>query len=420
MSRFIITGAHPLEGSLTVHGAKNSILPILAASILCPGTCVIHNCPPLSDVNASVCILEHLGCVVSRTGDTLSVDASNLTNYDIPDDLMREMRSSILFLGAILGRLGQAKLSYPGGCELGPRPIDLHLDALRKLRAIIQDGPDGLFCFSSGLSGSRITLSIPSVGATENAMLAAVAANGTTLILNAAREPEIVDLQSFLQALGAKVSGAGSSTITIEGAQPLHGGEFTVMGDRIVACTYLAAAAACGGDVELDGIDWRHLSAVTAVLSEAGCQISSQPDRVRIQVSERLKAPRPIRTAPYPGFPTDAQAPVMAGLCTAKGSAVFVETIFSSRYHHVDELLRMGANIRTEGQVAILTGVEQLHGARVLAHDLRGGAALIVAALSAQGESMVDGLEHVDRGYYDLDGALRSLGAHIQRTEGKD
>lgn len=417
MSLFTINGGTPLSGTLSVHGAKNSILPILAAAILCPGTCVIHNCPPLSDVEASVSILRHLGCSVERTGDTLSIDASTLIRHDIPDGLMREMRSSILFLGAILGRLGEAELTFPGGCELGPRPIDLHLSALRRLSARIQDTSEGLVCSSPRLTGTSITLSLPSVGATENAILAAVAAHGSTTIFNAAREPEIVDLQGFLCALGANIAGAGSSTITIEGGHPLHGGEFTVMGDRIAACTYLSAAAATGGDVELSGVDWRHLSAVTAVLSEAGCQITSRSDRVRLQRKGLLRAVPPIRTAPYPGFPTDAQAPVMAGLCTAQGSTVFVETIFSSRYHHVDELLRMGAHIRTEGQVAILTGVPRLHGARVLSHDLRGGAALVVAGLSAEGSTVVEGLGHIDRGYYQLETALRALGAHIYRTD---
>lgn len=417
MSLFTITGGRPLHGSLTVQGAKNSILPLLAASILCPGVCVIHNCPPLSDVDASVSILEHLGCRVQRTGSTLTVDACVLTRNDIPDRLMREMRSSILFLGGILGRLGRAELSYPGGCELGPRPIDLHLSALRTLGAEISDGPAGLICTAPALSGGQITLSLPSVGATENAMLAAVAARGVTVLFNAAREPEITDLQDFLNAMGARVSGAGSSTITIEGGRCLHGCEFTVMADRIAAATYLSAAAAAGGEIELLGVDWRHLSAVTAVLSEAGCQISSQAERICLRRTQRLRGVRPIRTAPYPGFPTDAQAPVMAALCTSAGTTVFAEHIFSSRYHHVDELRRMGADIRTEGPVALLTGVPHLHGARVLAHDLRGGAALTVAALAAEGESIVEGLGHIDRGYHALERALSSLGAQIERNQ---
>ena len=416
MSVFTIHGGRPLGGGLAIHGAKNSVLPILAATVLCPGVSVIHNCPPLSDVAASAAILEHLGCKVEQQGDTVTVDASVLTRDDVPDALMREMRSSVIFLGAILGRLGRARMSYPGGCELGPRPIDLHLSALRALGADIQEGSQGLVCTAPALTGGEITLSIPSVGATENAMLAAVAARGTTTITNAAREPEIADLQCFLRTLGAKVTGAGSSVITVEGGTPLHGGEHTVIGDRIVACTHLAAVAAAGGDVELRGVDYRHLSTVTAVLTEAGCQIKSGVNTIRVRRDGPLSAVRPIRTAPYPGFPTDAQAPVMAGLCTARGTTVFVENIFSSRYRHVDELTRMGASIRAEGPVAILTGVERLHGARVMAHDLRGGAARVGAALGAEGESTVEGLHHIDRGYYELDASLRSLGAYIERS----
>lgn len=417
MSVFTITGGRPLSGRLAVHGAKNSVLPILAATVLCPGTCVIHNCPPLSDVAASAAILEHLGCTVRQEGTTVTVDASTLTRDDVPDPLMREMRSSVIFLGAILGRLGRARMSYPGGCELGPRPIDLHLSALRSLGADIREGPEGLVCTAPHLAGTDITLSIPSVGATENAMLAAVAAPGVTTITNAAREPEISDLQRFLRTLGARVSGAGSSVITVEGGHPLHGGEHTVIGDRIVAATHLSAVAAAGGDVELTGIDYRHLSTVSAVFSESGCQVNSGADFIRIRRDSPLKAVRPIRTAPYPGFPTDAQAPVMASLCTARGTTIFVETIFSSRYRHVDELTRMGARIRAEGQIALVTGVERLHGAHVMAHDLRGGAALVAAALGAEGTTKIDGLHHIDRGYHGLDSDLRSLGAYIERTD---
>ena len=248
-------------------------------------------------------------------------------------------------------------------------------------------------------------------------MLAAVAARGVTTITNAAREPEISDLQRFLRTLGARVSGAGSSVITVEGGHPLHGGEHTVIGDRIVAATHLSAVAAAGGDVELTGIDYRHLSTVSAVFSESGCQVNSVADFIRIRRDSPLKAVRPIRTAPYPGFPTDAQAPVMASLCTARGTTIFVETIFSSRYRHVDELTRMGARIRAEGQIALVTGVERLHGAHVMAHDLRGGAALVAAALGAEGTTKIDGLHHIDRGYHGLDSDLRSLGAYIERTD---
>lgn len=414
MSAYIVEGGNPLDGSVRVHGAKNSVLPILAACLLSPEECVIHNCPDLSDVTASLDILRHLGCRVARQGEMVTVDAGAPTGWDVPDNLMREMRSSVIFLGAVLGRMGRADLCAPGGCELGPRPIDLHLAAIRAMGAQIDESGGGLHC-TGPLSGGDIVLSIPSVGATENIMLAAAAARGTTTITNAAREPEIVDLQTFLRQLGADVRGAGSSVIVIRGGQALHGGEHTVIGDRIVAATYLTAAAAAGGQVEVTGVDYRHLSTVTAVLKEAGCAVKSGPDRVFLH-SAPLRGVRPVRTAPYPGFPTDAQAPLMAALARGSGCTVFVENMFESRYRHVDELSRMGADIRVEGRVAVVYGVPRLHAAQVKASDLRGGAALVVAALGAEGESRITGLHHIDRGYQDLEGALSGLGARIRRV----
>ena len=370
MSAYIIEGGHPLDGSVQIHGAKNSVLPILAACLLAPGECVIHNCPELSDVAASLDILRHLGCRAERQGDAVVVDASAPTGWDVPDALMREMRSSVIFLGAILGRMGRAELCAPGGCELGPRPIDLHLGAIRGLGGRITEDGGGLRA-EGALRGADLVLSLPSVGATENAMLAAVCAAGTTTTTNAAREPEIVDLQGFLRAIGAKVHGAGSSVITVEGGVPLHGGSYAVMGDRIVAATYLAAAASAGGTVEVTGVDYRHLSTVSAVLREAGCDVQSGAESIRLRRDGPLQGVRPVRTAPYPGFPTDAQAPLMAALTRGKGCTVFVENIFESRYRHVDELSRMGADIRVEGRVAVVYGVPRLHGAQVRATDLR-------------------------------------------------
>ena len=415
MCAYIVEGGRALQGCVQVHGAKNSVLPILAACLLAPGACVIQNCPRLSDVEASLAILRHLGCRAEREGDAVVVDASAPTRFDVPDALMREMRSSVIFLGAILGRMGQAQMCAPGGCELGPRPIDLHLAAIRALGGRVEEEGGGLFC-SGQLHGVDIVLSLPSVGATENAMLAAVCAQGITTITNAAREPEIVDLQGFLQTLGAKVRGAGSSVITVEGGVPLHGGAYRVMGDRIVAATYLTAAAAAGGSVEVTGVDWRTLSTVTAVLKEAGCRVKSEDQRICLQTDGPLKGVRPVRTAPYPGFPTDAQAPLMAALARGTGCTVFVENMFESRYRHVDELIRMGADIRVEGRVAVVYGVSRLHGASVLASDLRGGAALVVAALGAEGKSTITGLHHIDRGYQSLEYDLQRLGADIRRV----
>ena len=419
MSAYIIQGGRPLYGTARVHGAKNSVLPILAATVLCRGTSVIHNCPDLSDVRASMAILEHLGCQVDRSGDTITVDASVVTGNDVPDRLMREMRSSVIFLGAILARTGSAELSMPGGCELGPRPIDLHLAAIRALGAEIREEGGALHCAlpKCGLRGCQIDLSIPSVGATENAMLCACGAAGTTTINNAAREPEIVDLQGFLRTLGADVRGAGTSTVTVTGGRTLHGGAHTVMPDRIVAATLLSAVAAAGGEAELLGTDYRALSTVTAILTEAGCRIRSGEGRIAIRRDRPLQGVRPVRTAPYPGFPTDAQPPVMAALCRSRGTTVFVENMFESRYRHVDELCRMGARIRVEGRVAVVCGVEKLHGARLRAADLRGGAALVVAALGAEGVSRIEGLSHIDRGYHGLEDTLSGLGARIRRLE---
>ncbi|MEA4954265.1 MAG: UDP-N-acetylglucosamine 1-carboxyvinyltransferase [Pseudoflavonifractor sp.] len=419
MSVFRIEGGHSLTGIVRTQGAKNSVLPILAAAFLSPGECVIHNCPRLTDVEYTLEILHRLGCRVEQEGETVTVSAAAPTSWKIPDELMREMRSSVIFLGAILGRMGRAELSYPGGCELGPRPIDLHLAALRTLGAEIDERGGRLAC-QGKLIGADITLSLPSVGATENIMLAAVRAEGITTITNAAREPEIVDLQNFLNTLGAEVRGAGSSVITVRGGQPLHGGEHTIIGDRIAAATCLSAVAAAGGEAQITGVDWRHLSTVTAALSEAGCRIESAPDAIAIRAPERLRAVRPIRTAPYPGFPTDAQAIIMAAMCTAEGATVFAENIFDSRYRHVDELVRMGADIRVEGKVAVVCGVPKLFGAQVTAADLRGGAALAVAALGAEGETILSGLRHVRRGYADLPADLRALGAKVTEEEFRD
>lgn len=420
MSFYRIEGGRPLSGSLSVQGAKNSVLPILAAAVLAPGQSVIHNCPDLSDVSATLDILRLLGCRTEREGDTVLVDASALCRSDIPDRLMREMRSSVIFLGALLARLGEAELTYPGGCELGPRPIDLHLSALRRLGAEIREDQGCLRCQGGGaLRGRELCLNLPSVGATENAMLAACGAEGTTTITNAAREPEIVALQEFLNLLGARVCGAGGGVITVEGGRPLGGGSFTIMGDRIVAATLLACGACAGGDVTVFGVDWRQVSTVAAILSEAGCSVTSGEGMVRLKRDRDrpLSAVSTIRTAPYPGFPTDAQAPVMAALTKSRGTTLFVENLFESRYRHVPELIRMGADIDVEGRVAVVRGVERLHGAKLEACDLRGGGALVAAALGAEGESTIYGLHHIDRGYQRLEEMLRRLGGTIARVE---
>lgn len=417
MSIILVDGGKKLNGSVHVHGAKNSVLPILAATIINKGVSVIDNCPNLKDVEASIEILRHLGCTVHRERDRVIVDSSVMDRCDIPDSLMREMRSSVIFLGATLARAGEAHMFPPGGCELGARPIDLHLAALRKLGAEI-DATGGTICCKAGeMRGTAINLDFPSVGATENIMLTATCCSGTTTITNAAREPEIVDLQNFMVAMGAKVSGAGSSTIVIEGHPVLHDATHSVMADRIVAATYLVAAAVAGGNVHVRDINPEYVSTVTEILAEAGCMIREESGGITITRDKTLKSVKPIRTMPYPGFPTDAQAPVMAATLQAEGTTVFIESIFENRYRHVCEMLRMGADIKVEGRVAVVCGVPELHGAAVTATDLRGGAALVVAALGAQGQSSISGLDHIDRGYDGLEDALSSLGASIKRVE---
>ena len=417
MSQLLVRGGRRLTGETVIQGAKNSVLPILAATLLAGGPVELRGCPRLRDVDASIRILETLGCGARWEGDSLLVDTAGLNSCTISDVLMREMRSSAIFLGAILARCGQAELSYPGGCELGPRPIDLHLAGLRDLGAEIDDTGGVLRCKAHALRGRDLVLSMPSVGATENLMLAACGAEGTTVLSNAAREPEIVDLQNFLNACGASVSGAGTSTITVQGRRPLHGCTYRIMPDRIAAATYLCAAVSAGGDIFLRGADEHHLATVTAVLREAGCAIRSDSAGIACSCRDRLRAVRPVRTAPYPGFPTDAQAILMAALLRSRGVTVFEENIFENRYRHVDELTRMGGSIRVSGRVAVVTGVETLSGASVRCTDLRGGAALCVAALAAEGETHISEISHIDRGYEDIARDLRHLNADIVRTE---
>ena len=418
MSRLVINGGRRLEGELTLHGAKNSALPLLAAAMLSSSPVILDRVPTLSDVKASSAILTHLGCRVHRDGDSMEIIPSSDCADHIPERLMREMRSSIVFLGAMLAKAGRARLCFPGGCELGPRPIDLHLQAFRQMGVeIIEDGC-ALYCHApEGLHGARIALSFPSVGATENVLLAAVLAKGQTILSNAAKEPEIVDLCTFLNACGARIRGAGESVLYIEGVDRLIGCRYRVMPDRIEATTYLAAAAVTGGTVTLNGADPTHLTAVLSVFEEAGCSLHTTPACIRLKAPLRLSRVRVVRTMPYPGFPTDAQAPIMAMTAFASGTSVFIENIFDSRYKHVSELVRMGAQIKTEGRMAVVEGVGGLHGANVCCTDLRGGAALLVAGLGAHGTTEIGRLCHIDRGYVAPERMLAALGADIQRKD---
>ena len=414
MERFIIKGGNRLCGEITVQGAKNSALPILAGALLGKKT-VLHNCPCLSDVTAACNILKTLGCRIIREGTTLTVDASDAAYCHPPESLMREMRSSILFLGAMLGRFKTARVSFPGGCELGARPVDMHIDGLRRLGAVIREEGGFLYCsVDKPLCGCEITLAFPSVGATENIMLAAVYAKGTTVIRNAAREPEIADLADFLNRCGAKIKQSGEE-ITVEGVASLYDCEHTVIPDRIEAATYLCAAAAAGGRIQLNSVNRIHMTAMMPFFEEMGCSLEYGDGSILLTAPKRLSAVRKIKTMPYPGFPTDAQAVFMAALSVADGSSMMVENIFEARYKHVGELMRMGAQIDLSDRVSVIKGVKKLHGAAVECTDLRGGAALVIAALSAEGESIITRLRHIDRGYSDMENKLRLLGAEIKR-----
>lgn len=416
MEKFVIDGGQRLKGEVCLHGAKNSALPILAAALLADTPTVLHNCPDLTDVNYSIKILEHLGCKVKRSGSDIVIDASSISRCDIPEELMCCMRSSIIFLGAILSKTGRALLTPPGGCKIGLRPIDLHLAALKKLGMECSACDDVMECSCpDGFHGTRINLSFPSVGATENVLLAAVTACGDTIIENAAREPEIVDLADFLNKMGAKIYGAGERRIVIEGVKKLYGTEHTVIPDRIAAATFMAAGAITGGEVLLKNVNPMHLMSVIPRFEEMACRIEIKSDELSIKAPERLKRLRVVQTMPHPGFPTDSQALFMALACVADGTSMFVENIFENRYRHVSQLCKMGADIKVDGRIAVVNGVNKLYGASVDAQDLRAGAALIIAGLSAEGTTEIGEIVYIDRGYEAVEKSLSSLGAKIKR-----
>ena len=415
-----IWGGYPLHGHVKVSGAKNSALAIIAAALLCPQDCRIRNVPLLVDVARMGQILLALGVKLEQHGDVLDINAKDIGQSKAPYELVSQLRASFFIIGSLLARLGVARIPLPGGCTIGARPVDLHVRGLQAMGADVQieHGMVNAYVVNSNkkLRGAKIYLDYPSVGATETLMMAATLAEGETIIENAAQEPEVVDLANFCQSMGAKIRGAGSNTIVIDGVPNLHSTDYTINPDRIEAGTFLVAGAITHSEISLSPVVPEHLTAVIAKLQEIGAQVVTEaPNRMRIIPGNSLKA-TDIETLPYPGFPTDMQAQFMALLTLSEGDSVITETVFENRLRHVAELNRMGADIRVKGNHAIVRGVSMLSGAPVVATDLRASAALVVAALAAKGKTTIHGLHHLDRGYEQLEVKLLSLGAKLQRV----
>ena len=408
MEKLRIIGGNRLSGSVRISGAKNAVLPILAASLLTADELVLHNVPHLADVKTMLSLLEGMGVTCHQEGETVRLCAANVTSTVAPYELVKTMRASILVLCPLATRFGAARVSLPGGCTIGARPVDQHIQALLKMGADVQIDHGFVDLKSGRLQGTKIVTDMVTVTGTENIMMAAVLAEGRTVIENAAREPEVVDLANCLRAMGAKIEGDGTSTIVIDGCDSLHGAEHSVIPDRI------EAAAATKGDVTLTNVAPDTLSVVIDKIREAGAEIETGPDWIHVTMNGRPKSVS-IRTEPHPGFPTDMQAQIMALDCVADGTAQITETIFENRFMHVPELQRLGADIQVEGHTAVVRGVEQLQGARLMATDLRASASLVIAALAAEGESIVDRIYHLDRGYDRMELKLQALGADIRR-----
>ncbi len=416
MEKYIINGGNKLYGSVEIQTAKNSVLPILAAAVLTDGKVTILDIPQISDVRNMVKILSRLGCRAEFCGNNLIIDSSVADCYEIPSELAHELRSSVFLLGSVVSRFKMAKIAYPGGCDIGLRPVDLHLTGLKRLGVEITEEKGYIICKCDKLTGNEIMLDCPSVGATENIMLAAAKAEGVTVIKNAAREPEIEDLQRFLNTMGAKIKGAGSGTVVIEGVKTLCGCEYLPISDRIEAGTFLVTAAMCGGEVELKRSCAENISSLLHKLRENGCKIRVNNDKIILESHKRLTSVKSIETQPYPGFPTDLQAQMTALCCVCRGHSIITENLFETRFKYVPELRKMGADVTVINRSAFVRGVEKFRGATVVAHDLRGGAALVSAALSAEGRSEILDISHIDRGYGALEYKLRKLGGDIVRV----
>jgi UDP-N-acetylglucosamine 1-carboxyvinyltransferase len=427
MEKFLIKGGKKLEGSATITSSKNAYLPILAGCILSDEKIVLRNCPKYSDIINMIKILKSLGGEITAdkidedgeisNGCNLLIDCSNLHSNAIPHELASVIRSSIFSLGSILGRFKKARVAYPGGCDIGARPVDLHIKGLRALNVKVSDKHGFINCDGKNMRGGIVSLDFPSVGATENIILAATLAKGTSEIINAAKEPEIVDLANFLNTLGAKIYGAGTSHIIVEGVNELTGGEYTPIPDRIIAGTYLVAGLITGGDIKLYNFRADHNSALLEKIKNSSCKFKLNNDILTLKSDGRLKSIPKIETSPYPGFPTDLQAQILALQTVSKGTSIIVENVFETRFKHVPELVKMGANIIVRDRTAIISGTEKLYGANVNATDLRGGVGLVLAGLVAEGYTTVNQIELIDRGYYKLEDQLNSLGADIKRLK---
>ncbi|WP_415033237.1 UDP-N-acetylglucosamine 1-carboxyvinyltransferase [Azonexus sp.] len=415
MDKLLIEGGAVLRGEIAISGAKNAALPILCAALLTAEPLELSNVPDLNDIATMLRLLEDMGVKVERDGHRLTLDARQISNPVASYERVKTMRASILVLGPLVARCGEARVSLPGGCAIGARPVDQHIKGLQAMGAEVSVEQGYVHAQTRRLKGARICTDMVTVTGTENLMLAATLAEGETIIENAAREPEVVDLANCLIAMGARISGAGTDTIRIQGVERLHGAQHRVMPDRIETGTYLCAAAVTGGDVRLTHTSAAYLDSVVDKLMDAGCEITLEREAIRLQAPPRLQAVS-LRTAPYPAFPTDMQAQFMAMNCVAEGVATIRETIFENRFMHVNELMRLGANIQIEGNNAIVRGVAQLQGASVMATDLRASASLIVAGLVAQGETLIDRIYHLDRGYEKIEDKLRALGAKVRRV----
>ncbi len=415
MKSYIIQGGNALNGEVNISGSKNASLPIIASSILNGDITRLYNVPKIHDTQITLEILKILGCKIRVNSGKIEINSKNINKIEIPEDLMRQMRSTVVLAGAILGRFKEVKFSYPGGCEIGARPIDLHLAAFRKLGIEVEENCGFIHCKCDKIVGTNINLDFPSVGATENIILATVLAEGTTVINNAAMEPEIVDLANCLTKMGAKIYGAGTNSIKIIGVEKLKGAGYKVMPDRIEAGTFLCAAAVTSGNVKVNNIVISDLIPVIHKLEEAGCKIYEGKNYIQIRGPKKLKAIE-IKTMPYPGFPTDLQQIFGAMLTTAKGTSVIIENIFENRYKYTSELVRLGAKITVEGKMAVIEGKRKITGATVKSYDLRGGAALVIAALAVKGKTKIDNIEYIFRGYENFDQKLKGLGANIKKV----